>query len=822
MSLMEPTRPAAEPPTPAPASPATGVTRAVPQPERAVRHGRAARPSDGSRGRTLRLTIGLKLGLIVGLLLAVLASSAAVLIGQNRATAQAYEQILDREVRQSLLARQLQVEYKKRVQEWKDILLRGSDPADLKQYSANFTKEGVAVDGLYRQLVASGPDPRLAAQLKRVADLDTSMDRSYDQAYSEFVASEGKDFASADRVVRGIDRPLNEQVDRIVADLEAKMARDVAAQQALTAERQRLTAVVTACFVALLAALLTLALVRIVRPVRALTRQADRAASEDLPAAVARLKTLRPDDDLPTLRRFDVTTSDELADLAEALTSLQDSALEQAIAQHRADRETADMLVNLGRRNQNLLGRMLSYVTDLERQEEDPDVLAQLFRLDHATTRIRRNAESMLVLAGATQTRTWSRPVPVIDVVRASLSEIEEYVRVDLHHMEDALVNGSAVADVVHLVAELVENATHFSPPTTQVTVVGQHVREGYRLRVIDQGVGMTRRELDEANRRINRADGGWADSKLLGLYVVGRLARRRSVEVSLEASAGRGITASVLLPPSVLSASTNAAAAPALPVAAADPTGTAATLGTAGAFGIAGSEPTAMSATSATTATTEAAGPAGPAARTAAEVQLSGSREVEVHLPRSREVEVGTFTASEPPRPTLPAALGGLGRFAGPDGPRTIDLTDRSGTPDHDPLAASGVPVPWFDSDEALAAGPAGPSASTTRVPTTRVATPAGPVGAAPVIPRRVRGAQLPDLGPAAEPTIARPDDGPGAADSLRWQLRSFQLDVQAARRAINESDPASDGARPVPAPAPPVDVEQSEPIHDHHHEGE
>src|SRR5690606_19636622 len=98
------------------------------------------------------------------------------------------------------------------------------------------------------------------------------------------------------------------------------------------------------------------------------------------------------------------------------------------------------------------------------------------------------------------------------------------------------------------------ENATHFSPPETQVTVIGQSVREGYRMRIIDQGVGMTRRELEEANQRIRRADTGWADVKLLGLHVVGRLARRRGIQVSLEASAGHGITASILLPPQILS----------------------------------------------------------------------------------------------------------------------------------------------------------------------------------------------------------------------------------------------------------------------------
>jgi signal transduction histidine kinase len=293
---------------------------------------------------------------------------------------------------------------------------------------------------------------------------------------------------------------------------------------------------------------------RIVRPIHRLTRDAYRAAYETLPAAVAEIKTMPADVQPPTLAPVRVGTRDELAELGRALSTMQSSAVELAMDQHRADRESAEMLINLGRRNQNLLGRTLSYITELERTEQNPTVLAQLFRLDHATTRIRRGAESMLVLAGATQTRTWSRPVPVADVAQASLSEVEDYQRVDLYHIEDAAVVGTAVADLVHLIAELVENAAHYSPPDARVTVIGQHNSEGgYRLRIIDQGIGMTGRELEEANRRIQQAAGGRADTRLLGLHVVGRLASRRGVQVLLEPSAGRGITATVTMPAALL-----------------------------------------------------------------------------------------------------------------------------------------------------------------------------------------------------------------------------------------------------------------------------
>ena len=255
---------------------------------------------------------------------------------------------------------------------------------------------------------------------------------------------------------------------------------------------------------------------------------------------------------------------------------MQTSAVQLAFDQHRAERESADVLVNLGRRNQNLLKRTLGYISELEADETDPEVLSRLFRLDHATTRIRRNAESMLVLAGAEQTRTWSQPVPIAEAARAALSEIEDYQRVDLHHLDEAAVTGVAVADLVHLIAELAENATHFSPPGSRVTVVGQHVADGYRIQVSDRGVGMSASELDGANARIARAAEGRSDSPLLGLYVVGRLAARRGITVALEPSAGSGITASVTLPPSMLvdtaSLTRTPAETPALPSPAAGP----------------------------------------------------------------------------------------------------------------------------------------------------------------------------------------------------------------------------------------------------------
>jgi signal transduction histidine kinase len=708
----------------------------------------------------LRITIGFKFGALLVALLAVLITTSAVLMTQTTTTAREFDDILRREVRQGLLARQMQVHFAKRVQEWKDLLLRGVDPKERAEALERIEEQDRRADALYRQLLATDPDPALMWMLKRYDDSDRAADVAYERAVDDFLQSSGRNYAAADRAVRGVDRPGIEQIDRIVAELERRISARVAAQEASIEKRQQITLTAAGALLFLLSGIMVLALFRIVRPLRQLTRQAERAATDRLPNAVARIKNPDTEMEQSSLPPFVARTRDELRDLAEALTALQSSALEGAVEQHRADRQTSEMLVNLGRRNQNLLGRMLSYVTELERREQDPEILSQLFRLDHATTRIRRNAESMLVLAGAHQTRTWSRPVPVIDVVRAALSEIEEYVRVDLHHIEDCLVNGSTVADAVHLIAELVENATHFSPPTTQVTVIGQRVREGYRLRVIDQGVGMTQRELESANQRIRRVDGERTNAKLLGLVVVGRLARRRNIEVTLEPSAGRGITASILLPESTLGlgpAPTGSVDAPASAPAGASRSLPA--LGTRRAVAgprVAGA-PAAFSRTRAVPGLPTTPGPAGPVLPAPVSPRSAPTRPTPVPavlLPPAED-PVGpapTLPSSIPPSSGVFAARGASDGYAGSgDSAQVIDLT-REGAP------VSQVPQ---------------------------------------AIPRRVRGAQLPDLGPAAEPVIARPDDGPGAAESLRWQLRSFQLDVQAARRAINESEPG-DGPGP------------------------
>jgi signal transduction histidine kinase len=282
-------------------------------------------------------------------------------------------------------------------------------------------------------------------------------------------------------------------------------------------------------------------------------------ATDDLPRAIEHVKAATlAGEAAPTMQPITFDTRDELTDAADAFNAVLGSAVDMASEQATLRRTTSAMFVNLGRRNHKLLSRTLSYITDLERTERDPNTLQNLFRLDHLTTRQRRNAESLLVLAGSAPLRTWSRPVPIGDVLRAALSEIESYDRVDIGQLEAVAVKGGAVSDVAHLLAELLENSTNFSSPQTRVRVLGRSEPAGYSLIVIDEGIGMGATELAAANQRIvSSASSDLDSSKMLGLGVVGRLAARHEVSVRLAEAPAGGLAVKVTLPPSALQAVT-------------------------------------------------------------------------------------------------------------------------------------------------------------------------------------------------------------------------------------------------------------------------
>ncbi|MGW2638457.1 sensor histidine kinase [Streptomyces sp. NPDC001348] len=245
---------------------------------------------------------------------------------------------------------------------------------------------------------------------------------------------------------------------------------------------------------------------------------------------------------------------DETGQVAEALGTVHRAALLAAVERAELAGGISRVFVNLARRSQVLVHRQLSLLDSMERRSDDPGELGDLFRLDHLTTRMRRHAENLIILSGAAPGRAWRMPVSLTDVVRAAVSEVEDYARVEVRQLPETSVAGAAVADLTHLLAELVENAAQFSPPHTRVRVNGEPVGNGYALEVEDRGLGMSPETLDEANRRIEQSEAlDLFDSDRLGLFVVSRLAARHSIKVHLRTSPYGGTTAVVLLPTALL-----------------------------------------------------------------------------------------------------------------------------------------------------------------------------------------------------------------------------------------------------------------------------
>ncbi|RSS49643.1 sensor histidine kinase [Streptomyces sp. WAC07061] len=278
-------------------------------------------------------------------------------------------------------------------------------------------------------------------------------------------------------------------------------------------------------------------------------------AHRKLPQAMERLRAGRAEDiDVEAEAPSGPPAEDEITQVGEALSTVHRAALSAAVERAELADGVSGVFVNLARRSQVLVHKQLDLLDSMERRADDPGELGDLFRLDHLTTRMRRHAESLIILSGAAPGRAWRRPVPLTNVVRAAVSEIEDYPRVEVHRLAEAAVSGGSVADLTHLLAELIENATQFSPPHTRVRVSGEPVGAGYVLEVEDRGLGMGREALAEANRRIEHCeDLDLFDSDRLGLFVVSRLSARHGIQVHLRPSPYGGTTAVVLLPNSLL-----------------------------------------------------------------------------------------------------------------------------------------------------------------------------------------------------------------------------------------------------------------------------
>src|SRR6516162_5078495 len=285
------------------------------------------------------------------------------------------------------------------------------------------------------------------------------------------------------------------------------------------------------------------------RRLTALSRSARTLAEDQLPSVVARLRRGESVDvaaEAPPLRVGD----DEIGQVGQAIDLARQTAIRSAVEEARLRQGVNDMFRNLARRSQSLLQRQLTVLDGMERRATDPDVLEDLFRMDHLTTRMRRHAEGLIILSGAPPGRGWSAPVRLIDVMRGAVAEVEDYARVAVSTQSKALLAGPAVTDVIHLLAELIENATTLSPPFTQVAVTGENVGNGFAIEVEDRGLGMTPARLAELNERLaSPPDINPANTEQLGLFVVGQLARRHGISVTLRPSPYGGTTAVTLIP---------------------------------------------------------------------------------------------------------------------------------------------------------------------------------------------------------------------------------------------------------------------------------
>ncbi|MFF0862411.1 nitrate- and nitrite sensing domain-containing protein [Nonomuraea sp. NPDC003560] len=304
----------------------------------------------------------------------------------------------------------------------------------------------------------------------------------------------------------------------------------------------------------LIVLLLTVAIARsMVGPLRRLRTEALEIAGFRLPDVV---RQLRVSGEASTeVRPIEVEGQDEIGEVARAFDQVHRQAVRLAGEEAELRSNISSMFVNLSRRTQTLVERQISLIDGLEKGEQDGGRLADLFKLDHLATRMRRNSENLLVLAGHEATRRRSQPAKLVDVVRAALSEVEGYERVQVKVHRATSVQGSAANDLVHLVAELVENAIQFSPSNSQVLVSSSLIEGGGALlSVSDSGISMTEEELAEANRRL--AEPPVVDvsvSRRMGLFVVGRLALRHGIRVQLRKGEGAGLIAMVLLPPTLI-----------------------------------------------------------------------------------------------------------------------------------------------------------------------------------------------------------------------------------------------------------------------------
>ncbi|MEG3634652.1 sensor histidine kinase [Micromonospora palythoicola] len=459
--------------------------------------------------------------------------------------------------------------------------------------------EGLSGGGALIVLVAAAPDPRFAtAFVANMATLQSESNKmlglltpeqqalvnieqtAVDARTSpEFLQQSALDPVAA---VAGIPiQALFPTVSSLITlgqFVEKKLVADVTAE----VRAQRQAALAGAYWVTVLVAvvlvgvvLLALAIGRTVTgPLTRLTRSADRVARV-AESELVRVADDETDNAQPVrLDPVDVRARDEVGDLARAFERVQNTAARLVERQAASRRNVAQMFGHVGRRTQNLVGRQIALIDRLEQQETDPGRLENLYRLDHISSRLRRNAGNLVVLSGAVGDVAHVAPVPLANVARLALGEIEDYTRVDVQVPTEAAAAPAIVGDLVLALAELMENATVFSPPHTRVLVSGELTENGVQLTVVDHGIGMTEARLTAENARLTRRERlDLAPTEVLGLFVVGRLARRHHWAVGLSATPGGGVTATLQIPRTSLVVGTpEPAGLPAPPVGRAAP----------------------------------------------------------------------------------------------------------------------------------------------------------------------------------------------------------------------------------------------------------
>ena len=406
--------------------------------------------------------------------------------------------------------------------------------------------------GILAEQAAAVATPALQVRIDRINDGLAAASTGRDALF--FSTVEAEDLTAW---LAGADARVDEL--RSLRDDAATLAVAAVDDLAGSARRVLILSALAVVATVLISALLVRSATRsIARPLQELATQAEEVALSRLPDAVRAQQSEDTDVHLPALR---ATGASEVREVAAAFNDVQETALRLAGEQAVLRRNLGDALTNLGRRNQALLGRQLDFISSLEKRETDPAFLDHLFKLDHLASRMRRNAESLLILAGSETPRRRRKPAEVAEIVRAAMSEVEDFERVRLGHLGRSTLGGPVVIDLVHLLAELIENTLGFSPPDTTVEIDGRSLGQGgYQLAVIDHGVGMSDVELVAANHRLaglDEVDG--MPTRYLGQYVIAKLAAKIGALVRLQPSTGgRGVTAVVSLPATAVMGATD------------------------------------------------------------------------------------------------------------------------------------------------------------------------------------------------------------------------------------------------------------------------